>query len=124
MSQVLGCWVSPFYSPFSPGVHFETYELFISLIFNFFSGHGKLQIGETTGTESADTGAHQYMYYNLDYTLKLFLLGSGTSCPSYFTYIYTLMYFLIQLFKHTCFRAQSAKPCVLFFDEFDSLAPR
>lgn len=32
--------------------------------------------------------------------------------------IETFLYFI------SCFRAQSAKPCVLFFDEFDSLAPR
>jgi hypothetical protein len=37
----LGCWISPCYGPFSLGVRFETYELFISLIFKFFSGRGK-----------------------------------------------------------------------------------
>jgi hypothetical protein len=36
--------------------HFETYEPFISLIFQFFSGHGKLPITETVDTESADMG--------------------------------------------------------------------
>jgi hypothetical protein len=47
MSQVLGamgCWISPCYSPFSLGARFETYELFISLIFQFFSGHGEPRI--------------------------------------------------------------------------------
>jgi hypothetical protein len=34
----LGCWISPCYGPFSRGTHFETYESFISLIFQFFSG--------------------------------------------------------------------------------------
>jgi len=32
----LGCWISPFYGPFSLDVHFETYEPFISLIFQIF----------------------------------------------------------------------------------------
>jgi hypothetical protein len=40
----LGCWISPRYGPFSLGVHFETFEPFISLIFTFFSGRSKLQI--------------------------------------------------------------------------------
>jgi hypothetical protein len=53
----LGCWISPCYGPFSLGVHFETYEPFISLIFKFFSGHGKLHITETADTESGDMGA-------------------------------------------------------------------
>jgi hypothetical protein len=34
---------------------------FISLIFQFFSGRGDLQITETTVTQSADTGAHLYL---------------------------------------------------------------
>jgi hypothetical protein len=38
----LSCWISPCYGPFSLGTHFETYEPFISLIFQFFSGCGKL----------------------------------------------------------------------------------
>jgi hypothetical protein len=38
-------------------VCFETYDLFISLIFQFFSGRGKPQITETSDTESVDTGA-------------------------------------------------------------------
>jgi hypothetical protein len=33
--------------PFSLGVHFETYKLFISLIFKFFGGRSKPQISET-----------------------------------------------------------------------------
>jgi hypothetical protein len=41
-------------------VRFEIYEMFISLIFQFFSGHGKPQITETADTESADTGAQPY----------------------------------------------------------------
>jgi hypothetical protein len=31
----LGCWISPFYGPFSLGARFETYKLFIYLIFHF-----------------------------------------------------------------------------------------
>jgi hypothetical protein len=38
---------------------FETYEPFIYLIFNFFSGCGKPQIIENADTESVDTGARQ-----------------------------------------------------------------
>jgi hypothetical protein len=40
----LGCWVSPYYGPFSLEVRFETSELFLSLIFNFFSGRSKPRI--------------------------------------------------------------------------------
>jgi hypothetical protein len=50
----LGCWISPCYGPISLGVHYETYELFISLIFKFFYGP---QITETVDNVSADTGA-------------------------------------------------------------------
>jgi hypothetical protein len=32
----LGCWISPWYGPFLLCTPFETYEPFISLIFNFF----------------------------------------------------------------------------------------
>jgi hypothetical protein len=39
---------------------FETYEPFISLIFQFFSGHGELWKTETVDTESVDTGARLY----------------------------------------------------------------
>jgi hypothetical protein len=42
-------------------MHFETYEPFSSLIFPFFSGHGKLRITETVDTESEDTGARPYV---------------------------------------------------------------
>jgi hypothetical protein len=42
------------------GAHFETYEPFITLILNFFSGCGKLQIAETTNTDSAHKGARLY----------------------------------------------------------------
>jgi hypothetical protein len=37
----LSCWISPSYGPFSLGAHFKTYEPFIYLIFNFFSGRYK-----------------------------------------------------------------------------------
>lgn len=30
----------------------------------------------------------------------------------------------INFLSSVCSRAQAAKPCILFFDEFDSLAPR
>jgi len=45
----LGCWISPCYSLLWLGAPFETYEPFISLIFQFFffwggGGHVKLQI--------------------------------------------------------------------------------
>ena len=54
----LGCWISPCYCPFSLGAHFETYEPFISLFFQFFfSGRGKPLI-----TESADMGVWLYLF--------------------------------------------------------------
>jgi hypothetical protein len=49
----LGCWISPCYGPFLLGEHFETYELFISLIFKFF-----FRPRETMDTVSVDMGAH------------------------------------------------------------------
>jgi hypothetical protein len=42
-------------------MHFETYELFISVIFKFVGGRGKPQITETAYTESVDTGAQLYV---------------------------------------------------------------
>jgi hypothetical protein len=56
----LGCWISQCYGPFLLGAHFETYEPFISLIFQFFLSRSKPQITETTDTESADTRARLY----------------------------------------------------------------
>jgi hypothetical protein len=52
----LDCWISTRYDPFSLGALFETYELFISLILQFFfSDRGKPQI-----TETAHTGVRLY----------------------------------------------------------------
>jgi hypothetical protein len=53
----LGCWIPPWYSLFSLGKRLETYELFISLIFQFFSGHRKLWLTETVDNVSVDTAA-------------------------------------------------------------------
>jgi hypothetical protein len=52
MSQVLGAFGLLDITMFSLGTRFETYEPFISLIFQFFSGRGKPRI-----TELPDTGA-------------------------------------------------------------------
>jgi hypothetical protein len=40
----LVCWISRLYGPFSLGSRFETYKPFVSLIFQFFSGRGKLRV--------------------------------------------------------------------------------
>jgi hypothetical protein len=59
MSQVLGAFrLLGFtrYGPFSLGRHFETYETFISLVFQFLGGHSKQQISDTT----ANMGARLY----------------------------------------------------------------
>jgi hypothetical protein len=58
----LGCWFSPYeyYGPISLGARFETSELFISLIFEIFSGSNKPRITETADTESAYTGVFPY----------------------------------------------------------------
>jgi hypothetical protein len=58
----LGCWISPCYGLFSLGVHLETYEPFISLIFQFFSDHSEPQITEAADAESVDMGALLYIY--------------------------------------------------------------
>jgi hypothetical protein len=42
--RVWAACISPYDGPFSIGGPFETYEPFISLIFLFFSGRGKLRI--------------------------------------------------------------------------------
>jgi hypothetical protein len=64
ISQVPGAFgllISPCYGPFSLGASFESYEPFISLIFQFcFSGSSKPRITETAETESVDTGARLY----------------------------------------------------------------
>jgi hypothetical protein len=57
----LGCWISPSYGPSSLGMRFETYEPFISLIFQFFLGRSKLRMNETVDTESVNMGAQMYM---------------------------------------------------------------
>jgi hypothetical protein len=57
MSQLLGVFgllISPCYSPFSLGAHFETYKLFIYLIFQFWGSRGELQITESSDTKSVD----------------------------------------------------------------------
>jgi hypothetical protein len=69
MSQVMGMFGlldSPCYGRFSLGGRSETYKPFISLIFKFFSGHGKPWITETADTES-DMGAQLYMFSMLLY---------------------------------------------------------
>jgi hypothetical protein len=53
--------MSPYYGPFLLGARFETYEPFIYLIFNFFSGRGKSLITDTADTESVDTAARLYL---------------------------------------------------------------
>jgi hypothetical protein len=57
----LGCWISPCYGPFSLGTRFETYEPFISLIFQIVSGCSAPQITETADTESADMGVRLHI---------------------------------------------------------------
>jgi hypothetical protein len=37
----LGCWISSCYGPFSLCMHFETYEPFVCLIYQFFPGRSK-----------------------------------------------------------------------------------
>jgi hypothetical protein len=64
----LGCWISQCSGPFSLDARFETYEPFISLIFQFFLWRVKPWITETADTESADMGAQLYWYFG---TLKM-----------------------------------------------------
>jgi hypothetical protein len=54
-----GC--SPYYGPFSLGVHFQTYESLISVIINFFSGREKPRITEAADTELVDKGVCLYL---------------------------------------------------------------
>jgi hypothetical protein len=56
MSQVLGAFGLLDFTMLRPVLacaRFETYEPFISLIFNFLGGRSKPQITETADTESA-----------------------------------------------------------------------
>jgi hypothetical protein len=58
-----GCvWAARFrrFTPRSRLALFETYELFIYLIFQFFSDHGKMLINKTVDIESIGTGARLY----------------------------------------------------------------
>jgi hypothetical protein len=57
----LGCWISPCYGLFSPDARFETYEPFISLMFQILGGRDKLWITENADIESVDTGACLYL---------------------------------------------------------------
>jgi hypothetical protein len=52
---------SPCSGPFSLGARFETYEPFIPLIFQIFSGRRKLQITETADSEFVDMGVRMHM---------------------------------------------------------------
>ena len=59
MSQVLGAFGLLYFTMLRSvllGAHFQNYEPFISLIFQFFGDRGKPRITETADTESADTG--------------------------------------------------------------------
>lgn len=38
--------------------------------------------------------------------------------------VFFIVFFFLLCFLPVYCRAQAAKPCILFFDEFDSLAPR
>jgi hypothetical protein len=58
----LGGWNSPCSGLFSLGVRFESYEPFISLIFQIILGRGKPWITETSDAESADSGVRLYLY--------------------------------------------------------------
>ena len=64
MSQVLGAFGLLDFNMLRPirlGARFETYEPFISLIFQFFRGRGKPRITETAGTESVNMGVRLYI---------------------------------------------------------------
>jgi hypothetical protein len=58
------------YGLFLLGGRFDTYEPFISLIFNFFSSHCEPRIIETTDTTLLDTGAH--LYFNFHHAFYMF----------------------------------------------------
>jgi hypothetical protein len=61
----LGCWISPFKGPFSLGARFETYEPFISLIFNFFRG------ALNRGCWISGYGGHDCIYHRLRWNEEL-----------------------------------------------------
>jgi hypothetical protein len=65
MGQVLGSFVLLDFTMFGPVLAcapFKTYEPFISLIFDFFSGSGEPRITEFADSESVGTGARLYIY--------------------------------------------------------------
>jgi hypothetical protein len=57
----LGSWISTSYGQFSLDAHFETYEPFISSIFQLFLDHSEPWITETADIYLTDTGAHLYL---------------------------------------------------------------
>jgi hypothetical protein len=66
MGQVLGAFGLVDFTMLRPVLacgHFKTYEPFISLNFNSFSGRSKSRITETADTESANTGTHLHYIF-------------------------------------------------------------
>jgi hypothetical protein len=59
------------------GACFETYELFISLIFQLIFGRGKPRITETMDTESADMGA--LLYFKSQFAETIFKSQGNTT---------------------------------------------
>jgi hypothetical protein len=77
----LGCWISPCYGPFSLGGRFETYEPFISLIFQLFSGPRWTAYNWNRGYWIIGYGAHLCV------------------CVCVYVYIYTYIYLYIYTMK-------------------------
>jgi hypothetical protein len=81
MSQVLGAFGLLDFTMLRPVLawRFETYEPFISLIFQFFSDRSERWLSETADTETVDTGAHLiyiYVFYlnvKINFRSELFL---------------------------------------------------
>jgi hypothetical protein len=85
----LGCWISPCYGPFSLGGLFESYQPFISLIFNFFSSRVFSRLNETADYEPVCTAAILWITVKCVKSINLYTsLAYECRCTSPFGFVH------------------------------------
>jgi hypothetical protein len=78
--------MSPCYGPFSLGARFETYEWFISLIFQFFSGRGNARTIETADAVLSGYGGTIVLKYPTAYSIDQVSILGGSLYDAVSTY--------------------------------------
>jgi hypothetical protein len=107
----LGCWISSCYGPFSLGARFETYEQFISLIFNFF-----FRAAVNRGYWFNGYGGTTVFYIiKFCYTTNLYIYYLGFSLTSHYPYTVALKGAVYFLFVYLALLDPSCDPCVHTF---------